>query len=140
MPPSCCMRHATTKCFVECIKERHLRYSPLLPARVLLARLIVLLGHVSHSFLWSLASPQQSTFDPVESFVCAVNLHRECPPTLLKALANSHPDREVWLQSYYKEKHRIESLNIYPKITLGEYQALWEKGCIKQSCYVHFNN
>jgi hypothetical protein len=61
---------------------------------------ILVPGHVSHSFLRPTDSPKQSTFDPVASFVSAVNLHRECPPTLLKALADSHPDREIWLESY----------------------------------------
>jgi hypothetical protein len=61
---------------------------------------ILVPGHVSHSFLRPTDSTNQSTFDPVASFVSAVNLHRECPPTLLKALADSHPDREIWLESY----------------------------------------
>jgi hypothetical protein len=85
-------------------------------------------GHVSHTFLCSPTSPQQSTFDPGALFVSAVHLHRDCPPTLLKALANTHPDREVWLQSYYKEKRDIESLGTFQKISLGEYHALREKG------------
>jgi hypothetical protein len=38
-------------------------------------------GHVSHTFLCSSASAQQSTFDTVASFVSAVNLHCKCPPT-----------------------------------------------------------
>jgi hypothetical protein len=69
-----------------------------------------------------------TTFDPVASFVSAVNLHRDCPPSLLKALADSHPDWDVWLASFFKEKHGIQSLNTYKKITLGEYWALREKG------------
>jgi hypothetical protein len=72
-----------------------------------------------------------STFNPVASFVSAVTLHWDCPPSLLKALAASHPDCEVWLQSYYKEKHDIESLDTYCKITLGKYCAHWEKGSPK---------
>jgi hypothetical protein len=60
-------------------------------------------GHVSHTFLRSPASPQQFLFDPIASFVSAVNLHKECTPTLLKALADSHPDRDVWLLSYFEE-------------------------------------
>ena len=92
---------------------------------------ILIPGHVSHSFLRPSSSPTQSTFDPVASFVSAVNLHRECPPTLLKALADSHPDREVWLASYQEEKQGIESLNTYRKISLGEYRALREKGAPK---------
>ncbi len=92
---------------------------------------ILVLGHVSHSFLRPLTSPHQSTFDPAASFVSAVNLHCECPPTLLKALADSHPDREIWLASYLEEKEGIKSLDTYRKITLGEYRALREKGAPK---------
>ena len=40
----------------------------------------------------------------------------------------SHPDREVWLQSYYEEKGGIESLGTFKHLTLGEYRAFWEKG------------
>jgi hypothetical protein len=43
----------------------------------------------------------------------------------------SHPDCEVWLQSYYKEKRGIESLDTYHEITLGKYRALQEKGAPK---------
>ena len=64
---------------------------------------VLIPGHVSHIFLCSSASPQQSTFDPIASFVSTVNFHQNCPPTLLRALTDSHPDREIWLQSYYEE-------------------------------------
>lgn len=46
----------------------------------------------------------------------------------MQALADSNPDREVWLQSYYEEKDSIQAMNTYRKITLGEYRALREKG------------
>jgi hypothetical protein len=92
---------------------------------------ILVPGHVSNSFLRPSPSPQQSTFDPVASFVSAVNLYRECPPTLLQALADSHPDREIWLDSYREEKRGIESLDTYRKIILGEYCALRQKGAPK---------
>ncbi len=62
------------------------------------------------------------------NIVSAINLHRNCPPSLLQALATTHPDREVWLQSYYEEKNGIESLGTIKRITLGEYRALREKG------------
>ncbi len=92
---------------------------------------ILIPGHVSHTFLRlpSLSTP--TTFDPVASFVSAINLHLECPPSLLKALADSHPDREVWLCSFFEEKQDIQSMNTYHKITLGEYCALQEKGAPK---------
>jgi hypothetical protein len=67
-------------------------------------------------------------FDPVASFVSALNLLKECPPTLLKALADSYPDCETWLRSYADEMGGLESLNTYKMITLGEYRSLSEKG------------
>jgi hypothetical protein len=71
------------------------------------------------------------TFEPVASVVSAVNLHLECPPSLLKALADSHPDREVWLSSLFEELCAIQHLDTYHKITLGKYCALCKKGAPK---------
>ena len=84
---------------------------------------VLLPSLISHTFLWLSVSPQQSTFDPVASFVSALNLHKECPPTLLKALADSHPDCEVWLEGYREKIGGLQALNTYKKITLGEYCA-----------------
>jgi hypothetical protein len=96
---------------------------------------ILVPGHMAHSLLRSRSGPvpsdpslTRSTFNPVASLVSAINLHRECPPSLLQALTSSHPDRDVWLQSYYEEKNRIESLGTFKRLTLGEYRALREKG------------
>jgi hypothetical protein len=89
---------------------------------------ILLPGHISHTFLCSPVTQQHTTFDPVASFVSTLILHKECPLTLLKALADSHPDCEIWLQSYADKKGDLESLNTYKKITLGEYRSLREKG------------
>ena len=89
---------------------------------------VLLPVHILHTFLRSSVSPQQSMFDPVASFVSALNLHKECPPTLLKALAESHPDREVWLESYKEEIGGLQALHTYKKITHGEYRAYREKG------------
>ncbi len=83
-------------------------------------------GHVSHSFLHSPLSTTQTTFDPIASFVSAVNLHHECPPSLLKALADSHPDHEIWLESFIEEMRGIQQLDTYKKITL-ENIGLFEK-------------
>ncbi len=65
------------------------------------------------------------------NIVSAVNLHRDCPPSLLQALASTHPDPKVWLQSYYKEKDGIVEMGTFRKITLGEYRALCEKSAPK---------
>jgi hypothetical protein len=94
---------------------------------------ILLPGHVSHLFLRSQSSSTPTTFDPVASFVSAVNLHCDCPPSFLKALANSLPDREIWLNSFFEEKRSIQALDTYQKITLGEYRAL--RGNRGPSCY-----
>ncbi len=64
-------------------------------------------GYASYSFLWSPSSSTPTTFDPVASFVSAVNLHWDCPPSLLKALADTHPNREIWLESFFEEKRGI---------------------------------
>ncbi len=65
------------------------------------------------------------------NIVSAVNLHRDCPPSLLQALVLTQPDREVWLQNYYEEKRGIKEMGTFWKITLGEYRALREKGAPK---------
>ena len=65
------------------------------------------------------------------NIVSAINLHWDCPPSLLQALATTHPDREVWLQSYYEEKNGIKSLGTFKRITLGEYRALRETSAPK---------
>jgi len=43
-------------------------------------------------------------------------------------LAQTHPDREVWLESYYEEKRGIEELDTFQRITLAEYRNLRENG------------
>jgi hypothetical protein len=92
-------------------------------------------GHVAHTFLCTSsllpsASPPP-TFYPVANFVSAVNLHQDCPLSLLQALALSHPNCEVWLQSYYEEKNGVVELGTFKRLTLGEYRALQEKGASK---------
>ena len=66
--------------------------------------------------------------DPVANIVSAINLHHDCPPSLLTALAYTHPDHKVWLQSYYEEKSSIKDMGTYQRLSLGEYRALREKG------------
>ncbi len=94
---------------------------------------VLLPGHVAHSFIHSSSHdpPHLTTFDPMANIVSTVNLHRDCPPSLLQALALTHPNREVWLQSYYEDKRGIEEMGTFWKVTLGEYRALCEKGAPK---------
>ncbi len=94
---------------------------------------ILIPGHVSHSFFWSPSSSTPTTFNLVASFVSAVNLNWDCPPSLLKALADTHPNREIWLESFFEEKHGIQNLDMYEKITLGKYRALRKKGLLRLS-------
>jgi hypothetical protein len=61
---------------------------------------ILLPGHVAHSFIWisspSLSSPSPDPppmFDPVAKIVSVVNLHQDCPSTLIQSLATFHQDR-----------------------------------------------
>jgi hypothetical protein len=84
---------------------------------------------LSHNPLTSSSPPL--TFDPVANIVSAVILHWDCPPSLLQALALTHPNCKVWLQSYYGEKGGIEEMGTFWKITLGEYRALCKKGASK---------
>jgi hypothetical protein len=52
----------------------------------------------------------------------------ERPRSLLCALAAKHPDREVWLQSFWEEKDGIISMDTYKTITLAQYRAYQEQG------------
>jgi hypothetical protein len=69
---------------------------------------ILIPGHVSHSFIWSISSSVPTTFNLVASFVSAVNLHHDCPPSLLKALADSHPDQDVWLARRHPKPRHVQ--------------------------------
>jgi hypothetical protein len=55
----------------------------------------------------------------------------KCPPSVLKSLADSHPNHEIWLNSFFEEKQEIESLGNFRNIMLGEYHVLCEKGAPK---------
>ncbi len=63
---------------------------------------ILLPSQAVHSFirmtdsLSSTSSNLPSTFDPFAIIVSAVNLHRDCPPSLLQALT-THPDHVIFL-------------------------------------------
>jgi hypothetical protein len=83
-------------------------------------------GHVSMLFICSVLTP--TSVDRIANFISAINLACNCPHSLLTALANNHPDWEIWQESYLEEKRGIESLDTYDKLTLAQYQALPEKG------------
>jgi hypothetical protein len=72
-----------------------------------------------------------TTFDPIANSVSAVNLVCDCTRSLLTALADSHPGREVWIQSYFEEKYSIESLGTHENLSHAQYHALHGKGAPK---------
>ena len=67
----------------------------------------------------------------ISSFICDKTanffLVWECPRSRLYALANKHPNHEVWLQSFQEEKEVLILNNTYETIKLGEYYAYQEK-------------
>ncbi len=73
-----------------------------------------------------MASSFTCTANPLVNVVSAANLTRDCLHSIFSALANNHPNLDVWLQSYYEEKRGIDSLGTYDyvKIYLAEYRAL----------------
>jgi hypothetical protein len=79
---------------------------------------ILLPGHQPSLFLRPL---------PSANFVSAKTLKRECPQSLLVALAPSHPNQVVWLNSFHEENSGIQSQDTYVKISLAKYQALRAK-------------
>ena len=80
---------------------------------------ILIPGHTSGSFLRDPSSA---------SFVSAASLLRECPRSLLSALAPTHPDRDTWLASFREEKDGIKSQDTYDVLTLDQYRAYRAKG------------
>ena len=62
------------------------------------------------------------------SFVSAASLLRECPRSLLSALAPKHPDRNTWLSSFQEEKDGLKSQDTYDVLTLEQYRAYRAKG------------
>ncbi len=66
--------------------------------------------------------------DLLARFVDTTTLVWECPHSLLMALSDLHPDRDVWLHSFCKEKSGTELMDTYDKIDFAQQKALWEKG------------
>jgi hypothetical protein len=89
---------------------------------------IIYPGHSLSSLLWDTSSSLGNTSSPLANFVSAASLLRECPRSLLTALAPTHPDRETWLLGFHKEKDGIKSQDTYDVIDLAQYRALCAKG------------
>jgi hypothetical protein len=62
------------------------------------------------------------------NFVSAASFIWECPCSLLTALADKHPDYDIWMHRFWEEKDSIISMDTYNTITLMQYRALREKG------------
>jgi hypothetical protein len=75
-------------------------------------------GHNTHSFVCKLTA----------NFVSAAYLIWECCRFLFTALVDKHPDRDIWMHSFWEEKDSIISMDTYDTITLAQYCALHEKG------------
>ena len=82
-------------------------------------------GNIS-SFL----RPNSSNNAPSASHVSAKNLHSPCPPSLIKALHPSNPDRQVWLDSYREEKGGLKEHDTFERISKSQYLALKRRGLV----------
>ena len=56
--------------------------------------------------------------------VSAANLHNStfAPHNLRTALASNNPDKSVWNSLYNEEYDRLQSLNVFTKITFNQYK------------------
>lgn len=83
-----------------------------------------------HSTVSSYPRPNSANNAPSACHVSAKNLLNPCPPSLVKALHPSNPDRHIWLESYKEEKRGLESLDVYEKISKKKYLQLRRSGRI----------
>ena len=81
---------------------------------------------VTSSFLRAPSTPLGSA-----SHVSAKTLQCPLPPSLLKALAASSPDRQVWRDSYDEEKDGLIGCDTFDRITLDQYCAYRTQGAPK---------
>ena len=85
-------------------------------------------GHSISSFTRDTSLSSQHTPSTSANFVSAASLLRDCPRSLLTALAPTHPDRDTWLRSFNEEKDGIRSEDTYDVINLAQYRALRARG------------
>jgi len=86
-----------------------------------------------HSTVSSFLRSQTSNSAPSAKFVSAKNLMSPCPPSLIKAIHPSNPDRQIWLDSYQEEKGGLEDLGVYKRISKKAYLALRRSGKIPKA-------
>eukprot|EP00804_Cyclotella_cryptica_P030371 CCRYP_011900-RA/>CCRYP_011900-RA protein AED:0.20 eAED:-0.11 QI:0/0/0/1/1/1/3/0/1923 len=83
-----------------------------------------------HNTISSFLKPNSSNNAPSAHFVSAKNLLHPCPPSLVKALHPSNPDRDIWLRSYNEEKGGLESMQVFERINKKQYLLLKRSGRI----------
>eukprot|EP00804_Cyclotella_cryptica_P016077 CCRYP_004202-RA/>CCRYP_004202-RA protein AED:0.18 eAED:-0.12 QI:0/0/0/1/0.5/0.33/3/0/1917 len=83
-----------------------------------------------HNTISSFLKPNSSNNAPSAHFVSAKNLLHPCPPSLVKALHPSNPDRDIWLRSYQEEKGGLESMQVFERINKKQYLLLKRSGRI----------
>ena len=77
-----------------------------------------------HTTVSSFLRPLSSRTAHSANLVSAKNLLSQCPPSLVKALDPSNPDRDIWLQSYNEEKDGLIANDTYERISKKRYLAL----------------
>eukprot|EP00804_Cyclotella_cryptica_P026709 CCRYP_007942-RA/>CCRYP_007942-RA protein AED:0.35 eAED:0.34 QI:0/0/0/0.66/0.5/0.33/3/0/1904 len=77
-----------------------------------------------HNAISSFLRPNSSNNAPSAHFVSAKNLLHPCPPSFVKALHPSNPDRDIWLRSYNEEKGGLESMQVFERINKKQYLLL----------------
>ena len=83
-----------------------------------------------HKTISSFLRPSSSNNAPSANFVSAKNLLSPCPPSLLKALHPSNPDKKIWLDSYNEEKGGLEAHDVYERISKKTYLTMKRQGLI----------
>ena len=88
---------------------------------------IIIPGHTTVSLF---LRPSTSNNASSARHVLAKNLLSPCPPSLLKVIHPSNPDREIWLNSYAEEKGGLEKHEVFQRISKKQYLALKQQGVI----------
>ena len=86
-----------------------------------------------HSTVSSFLRPSTSNNAPSACKVSAKNLLSPCPPSLVRALHPSNPDRQVWLDSYMEEKGGLSEHDVYTPISKKHYLALRRRNVIPKA-------
>ena len=86
-----------------------------------------------HTTVSSFLKTATSNTAPSLNFVSAKNMFGPCPPSLVKALHPSNPDRRIWLDSYNEEKGGLQDMGVYERISKKDYLSLKRAGKIPKA-------